>query len=45
MAKRGRITKYDAKRIAEEITKYLSACKAHSYLPTVEGPIGAPRTG
>jgi hypothetical protein len=38
MAKRGRITKYGAKRVAEEITKYLNACKAHSYLPTVEGP-------
>jgi len=37
MAKRGRPSDYDAKRVAAEITKYLSACKAHSYLPTVEG--------
>ena len=33
----GRRPKYDAKRIGSQISKYLDECRAHLYLPTVEG--------
>ena len=33
----GRPSEYDAERIGAAISDYIGACKAHAYLPTVEG--------
>jgi hypothetical protein len=33
----GRPSEYDAERIGKDISTYIEECKAHSYLPTVEG--------